>query len=462
MFWKPDPNKKYKTIGIKLDKVGKGFCLAKWHHVSIHLHTGDNHSCYHPSMHRVSLEELKENPSALHNSKYKKEQRKMMLEGERPPECSYCWALEDVGQLSDRHFRSYEFEDANPSLEKLSTMPWDANVSPRYLEVNFGNECQMKCSYCAPSISSSWENEFNKHGDYPLKQLRNQRQYHANNKGREIWIYKEKNNPYIEAFWKWFPDIYNDLQTLRVTGGEPLLSSNVYKMLDYINEHPNKNLEFSVNSNMSIPERNLNKFIKGVTELRNTKKIKHVQLFTSIDTWGPQAEYIRNGLDLAKWENNVDTYMNTVPDSYCGLMVTVNFLSIFNYKQFLEKVLYWKSKYNTKFNNRFTIDTPYLLEPEHLSLQILTDKHIELMYDSLRFMKQNSSNYNNFKFDSTEITKWERVIKWVEENRFTGDRLIENRIDFKLFVDEHDKRRGTNFLETFPEVADFYKLCSSY
>ena len=28
--------------------------------------------------------------------------------------------------------------------------------------------------------------------------------------------------------------------------------------------------------------------------------------------------------------------------------------------------------------------------------------------------------------------------------------------DFVAFVDEHDKRRGTNFLETFPEFAEFY------
>ena len=32
----------------------------------------------------------------------------------------------------------------------------------------------------------------------------------------------------------------------------------------------------------------------------------------------------------------------------------------------------------------------------------------------------------------------------------------QNRIDFVSFVDEHDKRRGTNFLQTFPELENLY------
>ena len=47
------------------------FCLAKWHHVTIYLHLGETHSCYHPQPHTIPLDELKNNPSALHNTKEK-------------------------------------------------------------------------------------------------------------------------------------------------------------------------------------------------------------------------------------------------------------------------------------------------------------------------------------------------------------------------------------------------------
>jgi len=48
------------------------FCLAKWHHVTMYLQSGETHSCYHPRPHKIPLEELVDNPSALHNTKEKK------------------------------------------------------------------------------------------------------------------------------------------------------------------------------------------------------------------------------------------------------------------------------------------------------------------------------------------------------------------------------------------------------
>ena len=85
-----------KLVRDKLNTVSPSFCTMKWLHQTLYLHTGDNHSCYHPRPHRIGLDEIAENPAALHNTKHKKEQRKKMLEGERPAECSYCWKIEDL------------------------------------------------------------------------------------------------------------------------------------------------------------------------------------------------------------------------------------------------------------------------------------------------------------------------------------------------------------------------------
>ena len=65
-----------KKLRKELDNVGSGFCLAKWNQVSILLQTGQTHSCHHPSPHVVPLHEIENNPSALHNSEFKKLQRK--------------------------------------------------------------------------------------------------------------------------------------------------------------------------------------------------------------------------------------------------------------------------------------------------------------------------------------------------------------------------------------------------
>jgi hypothetical protein len=65
-------------------QLGPALCLAKWKQVSLHLQTGMNNSCYHPPLHKINIEDIKRNPSALHNTEHKKTQRQMMLAGERP------------------------------------------------------------------------------------------------------------------------------------------------------------------------------------------------------------------------------------------------------------------------------------------------------------------------------------------------------------------------------------------
>ena len=39
---------KLQEVNTKLNKVGCGFCLAKWTQVTMHLGLGMTHSCHHP------------------------------------------------------------------------------------------------------------------------------------------------------------------------------------------------------------------------------------------------------------------------------------------------------------------------------------------------------------------------------------------------------------------------------
>ena len=64
------------NVKTKLDEVSPSFCVAKWKQVTMHLQNGHTHSCHHPATHVVPLDEIKINPTALHNSEFKKHQRK--------------------------------------------------------------------------------------------------------------------------------------------------------------------------------------------------------------------------------------------------------------------------------------------------------------------------------------------------------------------------------------------------
>ena len=103
-----------------IDTKSKSFCAAKWLNATIWLGSGSTASCHHPPAHKIPLEEIAIDVSAIHNTKHKKLMRKMMLEGERPAECEYCWKIEDIGNdnVSDRVFKTIIYEDSD--IQKIS------------------------------------------------------------------------------------------------------------------------------------------------------------------------------------------------------------------------------------------------------------------------------------------------------------------------------------------------------
>jgi hypothetical protein len=210
---------------------------------------------------------------------------------------------------------------------------------------------------------------------------------------------------------------------------------------------------------MCVPEKHLNKFIDTCQTLKKTNKIGQLSLFTSVDTWGPQSEWIRNGFNMEKWLSNIDNYLTSVPGTTVNFMITFCFLSIPNFKLLLDKILELRQKYSIN-GQRIWFDTPYLIEPPHLSSLIVDDQLLEHLNKTLEYMKSLvNDNHDLHYFTPTEYLKLERVVRWIEHNRYQGNELAVNRRDFVRFVEEHDRRRGTDFYAAFPELKYF---CEKY
>ena len=397
------------------DKVGPGFCVLKWFHLEMHLGTGLSHSCYHCPTQKIPL------GADLHNTPQKIEKRAEMLQGNKPSECSYCWDVEDLGLISDRQTLAVQFFKHNRDIVKEAKDVGLGYAYPKYLELSFTNKCQMACSYCGPSFSSTWQKEIDEHGSYNLSQ-------------QEYWNgdeYREKDSQYVTKFWKWFPQAYEHLFVLRVTGGEPLLDKNTYKLLEYVKQNPRKGLSFHCNSNLMVSKNRIIKYSKLAKDIPNSK------LYVSIDSWGPQAEYIRNGLDIDHFEENLHVVLSH--GLHVGLMITYNYLSIFNIDELIFKVAELKLQYPGQVH----WDSPHMTSPEHLSAQIAGDNDISIMETSLKTME----GYEQF--TEGEYQKYKRTIEWIKNNRFTGSKLDRHRKDFITFINEHDKRRGTSFTDSF-------------
>ena len=157
------------SIKGDLDKVSPTFCLAKWTQSTILLYNGENHSCHHPSRHKIDLESLKDNPRAIHNTPIKMFARKELLDGIQTKECDYCWRIENSNKdnFSDRIYKSGA-PWSRKYFDEVVNSGAGENFSPSYLEVAFESTCNLSCMYCTPDVSTQWMAEVEKHGPYKL------------------------------------------------------------------------------------------------------------------------------------------------------------------------------------------------------------------------------------------------------------------------------------------------------
>ena len=149
-----------------LDSKSKSFCGAKWYNATTWLGSGTTASCHHPPAHQIPLVEVQENPSAIHNTKHKKEMRRMMQNGERPSECEYCWKMEDMKKdaVSDRTFKSIIYSDEQ--LQQAYDADSNDNTNLKTFEIAFDRTCNLACSYCNASFSTTWAKDIKKNGEY--------------------------------------------------------------------------------------------------------------------------------------------------------------------------------------------------------------------------------------------------------------------------------------------------------
>ncbi len=427
----------------KINAISPSFCLAKWTQVTLDLVHGTTHSCHHPKRHSVSIDAVRQNPSALHNTPEKKQARQEMLAGKRPSECQYCWNIEDTPgeHLSDRFVKSMD-PWSWPFLKEVLECGSEGDYTPQYLEVMFDNACNFACSYCLADISSSIYKEMKKHGPYKVENSTH-RMMDPNWKGD----FKREENPFVEAFWKWLPEIWTNLKVLRVTGGEPFLSKHTFRLLEYCLSHPNKELELAFNSNLGIDRERLERYQKLAQTIRENEAVKSQELYVSVDSIGEHAEYIRRGLDYDQFLHNLQIFLEDKSFYRITLMCTFNILSIPHFDQFMETVEELKSKYP-----HLVLDMSYLKEPHYLKASLATSEMREKVFLGNKRVQESTL------FDEFEKNKVGRIAHWLKVAD-EGEKLSGLRGDFFSFVNEYDKRYGTSFLASFPELKDFYILC---
>jgi len=439
-----------------IDPISSSFCAAKWLMATINLGAGKSRSCHHPSEHSIPVEEVQRSPSAIHNTEFKKRQRRLMLQGERPVECSYCWRIEDMeekGTVADRVFYTCSFQDRD--VMKATRMPWNENIIPKNLEISFDRICNFACSYCSSNYSTTWAKDIKTAGPYRIHPDNPAANYFSRD-GLEHEPYGKYNdgNPFVQAFWDWWPELREHLEILRVTGGEPLMSPHFWKLTDLIErEGVNPNMQFAVNSNFG------GKFdlIQRITEF--STKIPKFSLYTSCEAHGKQAEYLRDGLDYNYWKDNVWYFIRNGKSEFVTLMMTVNALCLWSITDLYDDLLEMKAEYD---NNHPLISSNMLRYPTFMSPLVLPAYLREERADHIEsWLDRNERASGVTDFDRYGIRK---LIAYLRKGQAESQNQESDEYSFYHFYKQYDQRRGKSFRDTFPDplIAWYDELGEKY
>jgi organic radical activating enzyme len=372
-----------------------------------------------------------------------------MQQGQRPAGCEYCWKIEDMGRdaVSDRVYKSkiYPIE----SLHAAKNMPVDQDVDLRTLEISFDRTCQFACSYCNPAFSTTWANDIKRNG--PYQNLRSDGRNHFTHPHDSSQLFKPtEENPYAQAFIRWWEtDLHQTLDELRITGGEPLMSGYTWQLLNWFKQNPGRSrTRLAVNSNLGMNYDMINDLLDKCAGIE-------LDIYTSNESIGAQAEYIRDGLDYDLWCRNMIKLMTGGRLRALHIMCTINALCLESLPEFLSQIMLWKNNYGSDFPN-FTLNI--LRFPSFQSPLVLPDDL--RMHHKQRLESWLSKWHKNIMLQPHEHNHVQRLIGYLDvvktphSEAFDLDTL---RKDFRNFYEQYDQRRNKEFRNQFPGLKDWYE-----
>ena len=431
-----------------LDSISPSFCAAKWYNATIWLGSGMTTSCHHPPAHKIDVEQIKLDPAALHNTEEKKLQRLQMQQGKRPSGCEYCWKLEDVGAQSDRVYKSKIYEAADLLAAKV--LPHTENVNLKTLEIAFDRTCNFACSYCNPAFSTTWVKDIKTNGPYQDLTTDGRGHFTHTHDGSQPYKHDET-NPYVEAFFRWWEsDLHSTLDELRITGGEPLMSPALWRLLDWFKANKGQSkTRIAINTNLCAKPELIDRLIQASYD------IEGLDIYTSTEAVGARAEYIRDGMDWTQWTANMERLATEARLRGLHVMATPSVLSIMQLPEFLDWCLSFKQKHGKDFPV-FTLNI--LRFPSFQSVTVLPTQMRSWAARGLgSWLENNSDNYLLHQMEKDHV---QRLIDYLNtvDSAHAGASPRENlQEDLKAFLQQYDQRRKTS-IEACPEIKGWLDL----
>ena len=395
------------------DETSPTMCLAKFHEASIWVYSGKIASCHYTPFIQVG-----NTVDTFYNPVEKREQQKRMLAGEQPPACNSCWHYENLGLRSDRTRKSLSFKD-HLSADDYKNPNYV--FKPKALELAFQNTCNLACSYCSPQFSTAWMNDIRVNGIYDDITTDDRRHYQ-----KDIMEIQEMiDPPDMNLFWDWFTDVASGLESIRVSGGEPLMHEEVFRVFEMMTQI-NPDIECVIHSNLCQKPVVMDRFFDKISKLTN------LRMNISNESAGETAEYIREGMVYSEWLENIERLGNSTVREF-SISTTVSAIALQSLDQLYLDIIDIRSR--TKVKPYISINM--VDKPDFQGFGCLTRQERDFYIDKY------TKFYDSIKTDllPVEHEHCGRLLKMLDSG-LVKDNQPHLRIDSDIFFEQYTKRRN--------------------
>lgn len=372
----------------------------------------------------------KESPADYWNTEYYKNIRRKMVANQAPTECEACFREEALGNKSKRLWENEQWLDL-PETQQLLRQAEKENgtidFNLKYLELKFGNHCNLSCIMCNASNSSKWKSDYLKLSELPLtEKVKRETHFDLN----EVALQLSPNT----KLWLAIQAQLKNMTHLYILGGEPCISKDFRQFLKMcIDENHAGHLNIRMNTNGLAHDHEI---------INLLSKFKSVLIDFSLDSYESRNEYIRFP---SKWENTLKALRawdespdNIKVDLDCSVQ-NLNVLSLPDFYMWKQDCQF--KKINTvSYGGSFGMH--FVWSPSFLSPQCLPPHLKNVAIEKIENLKST--------LGEPVIKKYKKIDALINILKQPVERDWSSTVEY---LDAMDSIRNTNWRATFPELT---------
>lgn len=440
----------------------KAFCPIAWNHLATNADGSIRMCCqmiYDPygTVYKEDGTVLtgKDNITEHRNAPVWKKLRQDMMNGIDPELCRLCTAEEQNGIGSKRQWTRKLYEDTYHkavSLTKADGSIDDKDFPITYMDLRFGNKCNLKCRSCGPTDSNLWYDDWVKlHPGKPFN-------YREHNKVSIETLPDGTNTvPNLfepdETYSKLWIHIMNNLDTIKryyFTGGEPTINLKHRELLDYYIKRGTANqVTLDYNTNMAgVPSKVFEQW----------KYFKQVNLGMSIDGINNHFEFIRHPGKFSTVLKNMRRVDREKGFEKLIASITLT-LSVQNVLHFPEMQWWMKEQNWNRIEEVIIVHNLY--GPDVLNIQNLPikyKKYIDSKYK--KFIKDINNKWNNSIDEKSFCRKVEQRCSSILQHLWDKEPNTDAYERLWPWMEKLDAIRGESWKTSLPDIQKMIEECN--